>query len=97
VAEAQFKQEKAEFDFGDLSLLTAFKGTHPAVMEDRITLFNWSDQLERQQDQLAMARKNGKLVRRHKHEKMKNRVLTFIEQNFLGGRQIFSFRNYRLK
>ena len=97
VAEAQFKQEKAEFDFGDLSLLTEFKGTHPAVMEDRITLFNWSHELERQQDQLAMARKNGKLIRRHKHERMKYRILTFIEQNLLGGRQIFTFRNYRLK
>ncbi|HVW62408.1 MAG TPA: hypothetical protein VHC48_20295 [Puia sp.] len=98
VAEAQFKQEKADFDYGDISLLTTFKGTHPAVMEERIRLFNWSDQLEKQQrEHLETARKNGKPVHKHKHERMKYRILTFIEQNFLGGRQIFSFRNYRFK
>lgn len=97
IAEAQFKKEKAEFDFGDLSLLTVFKGTHPAVMEERIRLFNWSDQLAQQQDHLEIARKNGKPVHKHKHERMKYRVLTFIEQNLLRGRQIFSFRNYRFK
>ena len=98
VAEAQFKQEKADFDYGDISLLTTFKGTHPAVMEERIRLFNWSDQLEKQQrEHLEMVRKNGKPLHKHKHERMKYRVLTFIEQNFLGGRQIFSFRNYRFK
>ncbi len=97
VAEAQFKQEKAEFDFGDLTLLTVFKGPHPAVMEERIRLFNWSDQLEQQYDRMQIARKNGKPVHKHKHERMKYRLLTFIEQNLLGGRQIFCFRNYRLK
>jgi len=97
VAEAQFKQEKSDFDFGDLNLLTIFKGTHPAVMQERIRLFNWSDQLERQQNHLQEALKEGKPVRRHKHERMKYRILTFIEQHFLGGRQLFSFKNYRLK
>jgi hypothetical protein len=96
-AEAQFKQEKPEFNFGDLSLLTKFKGTHPAVMQERIRLFNWSDTLERQQNHLLEARKEGKPVQKHKHERMKYRILTFIEQHFLGGRQLFSFKNYRLK
>ena len=96
-AEAQFKQEKPEFNFGDISLLTKFKGTHPAVMQERIRLFNWSDQLERQQNHLREARKEGKPIYKHKHERMKYRILTFIEQHLLGGRQLFSFKNYKLK
>jgi hypothetical protein len=96
-AEAQFKQEKSEFHFGDINLLTKFKGTHPAVMQERIRLFNWSDQLKRQQNHLQEARKEGKPIYKHKHERMKYRILTFIEQHFLGGRQLFSFKNYRLK
>ena len=96
-AEAQFKQEKPEFHFGDISLLTKFKGIHPAVMEERIRLFNWNHHLERQQNYLKVARKEGKPVHKHKHEKMKYRILTFIEQHLLGGRQLFSFKNYKLK
>jgi len=57
-------------------------------MQERIRLFNWADQLERRRHKPAVAR--------HKHERFKYRLLTFIEQNFLGGRQIMSFKNYRL-
>jgi len=67
--------------------LTVFKDTHPAVMWERMRLFNWADQLNY----------GRKLANRPKHERMKYRILTFIEQHLLGGRQIFSFRNYRLK
>jgi hypothetical protein len=56
-------------------------------MWERMRLFNWGDQLNY----------GRKLANRPKHERMKYRVLTFIEQHLLGGRQIFSFRNYRLK
>lgn len=86
-ADARFSLEKPKFDYGDLSLLTVFKDTHPAVMWERMRLFNWADQLNY----------GRKLANRPKHERMKYRILTFIEQHLLGGRQIFSFRNYRLK
>ena len=87
-AEAQFQREQETFDFGDLDQLSLFRDTHPAVMQERIRLFNWADQLERN-------RNHNKAI--HKHEKLKYRILTFIEQHLLGGRQIFCFRNYRLK
>jgi hypothetical protein len=86
-AEEMFLQEQDEFDFGDLNLLSFFKESHPAVMLERIRLFNWSDELEK--------RKASSSVR-HKHERLKYRLLTFIEQNFLGGRQVFSFKNYTI-
>ena len=86
-AEVRFSQENAKFDYGDLSLLTVFNGAHPAVMSERMRLFNWADQLNYGRNP----------ANRPKHERMKYRILTFIEQHLLGGRQIFSFRNYRLK
>jgi hypothetical protein len=88
-AEERFRrEEQEEFDFGNLSQLSVFQDTHPAVMQERIRLFNWADQLER---------RRHKKPALHKHEQLKYRLLTFIEQNFLGGRQLFSFKNYRLK
>ena len=87
-AEEMLSQEGSEFDFGNMSHLSVYRHTHPAVMEERIRLFNWGDQLRRTTNQSSVAR--------HKHERLKYRVLTFIEQTFLGGRQIMSFKNYRL-
>jgi hypothetical protein len=87
-AEAYFRREKDEFDFGNLSQLSVYQYSHPAVMQERIRLFNWADQLERQRHTQSMVR--------HKHERFKYRLLTFIEQNFMGGRQIMSFKNYHL-
>jgi hypothetical protein len=87
-AEEMMRQETQEFDFGNMSHLSVYRHTHPAVMEERIRLFNWGDQLKRTTNQSTVAR--------HKHERLKYRVLTFIEQTFLGGRQIMSFKNYRL-
>jgi len=87
-AEEMMRREEAEFDFGNMSHLSVYRHTHPAVMEERIRLFNWGDQLRRTSNQSSVAR--------FKHERLKYRVLTFIEQTFLGGRQIMSFKNYRL-
>lgn len=86
-SEAFFRDQPNEFDFGNMDQLSVYQDTHPSVMQERIRLFNWADQL---------ARKSHHPAIRHKHERLKNRVLTFIEQNFLGGRQIFSFKNYKL-
>ncbi len=87
-AEEMMSQEAAEFDFGNMSHLSIYRHTHPGVMDERIRLFNWGDHLRRTTNQSTVAR--------HKHERLKYRVLTFIEQTFLGGRQIMSFKNYRL-
>jgi hypothetical protein len=87
-AEAHFRREREDFDFGNLDQLSIYHDSHPAVMEERIRQFNWADQLER--------RRHPQSPVRHKHERFKYRLLTFIEQNFMGGRQIMSFKNYHL-
>jgi hypothetical protein len=85
-AEEYFRREQEDFDFGNLSQLSVYQERHPAIMQERIRLFNWADQLERRRQSVV----------RHKHERLKYRLLTFIEQNFMGGHQIFCFKNYHL-
>lgn len=82
------KYKVPEFDYGNLDALTFFKGTHPAVMKSMIERFNW-------QESLDSAKYNKNRVN-HKHEKWKNRLLTFIEETLLGGEKLFTFKNYNL-
>jgi hypothetical protein len=85
-ATSLFKNEPEEFDYGDLSKLQVFKDTHPAAMKDFIKKFNWQHQLYPQ---------NMKM-KKHKHDKVRYRMLSYIEKNILGGRQIAGFKNYEL-
>ncbi len=88
-AEKMYERQPSAFDYGPLNKLKEFKGTHPAVMKEWIEKFDWEDRLQYE------GGVNPKREKRY-HEKLKNRFLTFIEQNFLGGRQIFTFHNYEL-
>jgi hypothetical protein len=81
------------FDFGNLDRLSLYRDTHPAVMTERIRQFNWGDQLQRNHRQPAGLRIQPTY---HPHDRLKYRILTFIERYLLGGRQIFSFKNYQL-
>lgn len=85
--EQLFKDYELLYDYGNLSKLAVFKESHPKVMEPFISKFNWRDQLRYTERQGAKPQK---------HEKLKYRILTFIEQNFLGGRLLFGFKNYRI-
>lgn len=83
----KFKNKAELYDYGDLSKLQVFTETHPKVMQDFISKFNWRDQLRYE------ALPGAEL---QKHERLKYRLVTFIEQNFMGGRQLFGFKNYRV-
>ncbi len=85
-AASLFKDEAQNFDYGNLDKLKIFKATHPAVMEDFIKKFNWNHQLY----------PHVKQLKKHKHDKLKYRLLTSVEQNFLKGNQIAGFKNYEL-
>lgn len=86
-AEEEFKTRNIIFDYGDMSQTTEYKDAPPAVMKDFIADFNWGDQLR-------FHSVPGSEVK--KHEKFKYKFLTFIEQTFFGGEQIFGFKNYIL-
>jgi hypothetical protein len=81
---SMFKNEPDVFDYGNLSKLWVFEETHPEVMKDFIKKFNWQHQLYPQKKEL----------RKHKQDKLKYRLLSFIEQNILGGKQIAGHKNY---
>jgi hypothetical protein len=88
-AEEHYKLVLEEFDYGPLNLLAEFKGSHPAVMRERIKEMNW-------QSKLQYSGRPNPNREKHKHEKMKYRILTWIEQNLLNGKQIGGFKNYIL-
>ena len=86
---ALYASRKDYFDYGNLSKLPLFKGTHPKVMETFIQKFYWKDQLhfeKNHQPQRPLM----------KHEKLKARLLTFIEQKVLGGKQLFAYSNWEI-
>lgn len=81
--------QKNEFDYGPLKLAKEFKGTHPAVMKTWIEDFNWADKLY----QDGPIPNNRRLF---KHEKLKYRLITVIEQGLLKGKSLGGFNNYQL-
>lgn len=77
------------FDYGRIDHCKVFSGTHPAVMKDKIKTLYWEDEL----------RFSGPAVLgrdRMKHERLKYRILIWIEENLLGGFVIGGFKNYKL-
>ncbi len=87
-AEAYYAQAPKEFDYGPLDRLARFEEAHPAVMKERIRQMDWQDKLQ----------KSGKPNPHralHKHERLKYRLITFLEQAVFK-RPIGGFRNYEL-
>jgi hypothetical protein len=75
------------FDYGNMNMFEKFKGTHPKVMQSFISKFDWRDKLH-------FEKKYKPQRFKLKHEKIKNRILTFIEQKILGGKQLFAYSNW---
>ena len=88
-ADAKYDSLPPIFDYGNLELLRRFEENHPEVMKDFIGRFDWENQL-----QYGGSRNRNRLP--HKHEKWKYRLLTFLEQQILGGTELFGFKNYEL-
>lgn len=81
--------KEGTFDYGNLSKLAVYKDSHPRVLQSWIEKFDWASQLRFRES-------NSSGGTKRKHEKLKYRIITFIEQNFLGGKQLFGFKNYVL-
>lgn len=79
----------AEFDYGPLGRLPIFTTTHPKVMKTKISKFDWGKKL----DYAKKSKKNRKLF---KHEQLKYRLLTFVEQNILNKKQLFGNSNWEI-
>lgn len=68
--EAEYAGVEA-FDYGPLARLPRFRGTHPAVMADRMAAMDWAEHL-RERDPPGLTRA------RHRDEKLLYRVLTAL-------------------
>jgi len=77
------------FDYGPLSQLKEFDETHPKVMKEWMETFNW-------QDELQYTGKPAKTRKKHAHERLKYRLITWVERNLLGGKTLGGFKNYIL-
>jgi glycosyltransferase involved in cell wall biosynthesis len=80
------KPPQAVFDYGSLADLSVYRDTHPAVMREWISRFDWKDQLQY----------TGPTRARHKHHLPKYRLFTFIEQKIFGGRVHLGSKAYIL-
>ena len=87
--DSMYSGEGDYFDYGPLNSCKKYTGSHPKVMESWIAKFDWADQL-RQKGPIPTNRK------KFKHERLKYRIVTWLEQNLLGGRHLGSFKNYIL-
>ena len=88
-SEEKFKGASEEFDYGPLHRLAVFKGSHPAVMREKIAAMDWGDKLQ-------MSGKPNPNRELHKHERFKYRLLSFVENKFLGGGRFGEYKNYNL-
>lgn len=79
------------FDYGNLSVLPVFQGTHPEAMKDWIGRFDWKDQLR------FSGPSGSRNPVKNKHDKLKYRIVSWIEKNLLFGTRLGEFRNYILK
>jgi len=78
------------FDFGNLSKIPGFRGTHPAVMKPWITRFNWKESLR----YTGVRRSLNKMP--SKHDRLRYVVISWIEKNLLFGTRMGEFKNYIL-
>lgn len=77
-----------EFDYGALGNIPLFKETHPSVMNEFRTKFDWTDKLNYSHE--------ANLLRpKFKHEKVKYRLMSWIENRLNSGRDIFGYSNWK--
>jgi hypothetical protein len=84
------KKYPSHFDFGNLNRLTVFNGSHPKVMQPWLNQFDWSKQLRfhgpgDSQNPVQM-----------RHDRVKYKLISWIEKKLLFGHRLGEFKNYRL-
>ncbi len=85
-----YKEAAKHFDYGALGNLARYTQSHPEVMKNWIQKMDWKDYL----DQGTVDRRSKE--EQGKHATFKYRLLTWLEQNLNGGKQIGGSRNYQL-
>lgn len=89
-AEAIYTKLARTYDYGPLGRARRHEDTHPEVMREWIGRFDWADQLNYGKKDTNPGRE------KHKHDRPKYRILTWVENHLLGERTLGGFKNYRL-
>lgn len=84
----QQQSERYAFSYGPLGQLQKFEDTHPTVMKKWIDKFDWATQLN------YTTKANPKYPL-HKHQKNKEKIISWLENKLFGGRK-FSKNNWIL-
>src|SRR6185369_9980980 len=79
---AAYALKPGEFDYGPLGKLPVFKKSHPKVMLEFMRRMNWELKLNYSKRWQPDRDKS-------KHEKMKYRLLSFLENKVNGGKDFF--------
>ncbi len=88
-AEKEYADRDNHYDYGPLDRIPTFPGSHPTVMKEKIEQLFWKDQLNYSSRWTPTRPLN-------KHEKLKYRILTWIENNLLGGKEIGGYSNWNI-
>jgi hypothetical protein len=88
-AEKDYGNAGEFFNYGPLGRIPVFPGTHPAVMEQYRSRLDWKPRL----DYGKQLKVDRKLM---KHEKLKYKLVSFIENVLLGGRELFGYSNWKI-
>ncbi len=81
---------KGNFDYGNLSKVPAFKGSHPKVMDEWIKNFHWEGDLRFTGARYSLNRE------KMKHDKLRYVIVSWIEKNLLFGARLGEPNNFIL-
>lgn len=87
--EQMFAQAADNFDYGALGNLSKYTESHPQVLAKKLEEFSWASELN-------YGTKHQLDRPLHKHEKLKNRILSKIENTLFDGNQIFGYSNWKI-
>lgn len=87
--EREYKRRSPVFDYGNLSNYPVFKETHPTVMKEFINRFNWQDELHYEKDYKPEREAL-------KHEKLKYKLFSWIEENLMNDKLLFGYNNWKI-
>lgn len=88
--EEEYEKKSKNLDYGCMNDLDIFTDSHPKIMQNFISRFNWQDQLHYEP--------NYKVSRElMKHEKIKYKLISWIEKYILRGNLLFGYKNWIIK
>jgi hypothetical protein len=87
IINAEYKFKSNSYDYGALGKIPIFKASHPKVMDEFRSMIDWKNQLN-------YSKKSNLNRAKMKHEKLKYRLITLLENTFNSGNDFFGYSNW---